>query len=70
MTDPIESRLMEVESRLAHQERLAEELSSVMAEQARTIDILTRQARQLTERLEDIEADWKQPPAHERPPHY
>ena len=70
MTDSDESRLMEVESRLAHHERMAEELSSVMAEQARTIDILTRQVRQLTERLEDIEADWKRPPAHEKPPHY
>lgn len=70
MTDPTETRLMEVESRLAHQERLAEELSSVMAEQAHTIDILKLQVRQLTERLEDIEADWKRPPAHEKPPHY
>ncbi len=70
MTDPIESRLTEVESRLAHHERLAEELSSVMAEQVRTIDILTLQVRQLTERLEDIEAERERSPADEKPPHY
>ena len=70
MTDPMESRLTEVESRLAHHERLAEELSSVMAEQVRTIDLLTLQVRQLTERLEDIEAERERSPADEKPPHY
>ncbi len=70
MTEPVEARLMEVESRLAHHERMAEELSSVMAEQARAIDVLTLQVRRLTARLEEIEADWERSPADEKPPHY
>ena len=45
-----ESRLTELESRLAHHERMAEEMSAVLFEQGRTIDLLTAQMRRLRAR--------------------
>jgi len=64
-------RLVELESRLAHHERMAEELSAVVAEQGRTIELLTRQVRRLTDRLLDAEAGWQRSPQDDKPPpHY
>lgn len=70
--DPsIESRLVDLEARLAHHERMAEELSTVMFEQGRTIDLLTAQVRRLRERLADLEAGVERSPQDDRPPpHY
>ncbi|WP_316976328.1 SlyX family protein [Shumkonia mesophila] len=70
MTDPVESRLIDLEIRLAHHERLAEDLSSVMAEQGQVIDRLALQVRRLAERLGDLEAGWRPPQDDKPPPHY
>ncbi|HYD68935.1 SlyX family protein [Azospirillum sp.] len=70
--DPsLECRLIDLETRLAHHERMAEELSTVMFEQGRTIDLLTAQVRRLRERLADLEAGVERSPQDDRPPpHY
>jgi len=66
-----EQRLTELETRLAHHERMAEELSSVMFEQGRTIDLLTLQVRRLRERVAELEAGPQRAPQDEAPPpHY
>ena len=71
MSDPVESRLVELEIRLAHHERLAEDLSAVIAEQGGVIDRLTLQMRRLAERLGELEAGWPRPPQDDKPPpHY
>ncbi len=71
MSDPNETRITELERRLALYERMAEELSAVLAEQDKRIDILTRQVRRLTGRLLDLEAGWEPSPQDEKPPpHY
>ncbi|MDX9860667.1 MAG: SlyX family protein [Rhodospirillales bacterium] len=71
MTDPVESRLIELEIRLAHHERLADDLSAVLAEQGRAIDQLTQQMRRLAERLGELEAGWPRPSQDDKPPpHY
>jgi SlyX protein len=71
MSDTLERRLIDLETRMAHHERMAEELSQVVAEQARTIDGLNRRIRFLTERLTEAEAGWERSPQDERPPpHY
>jgi len=70
MDEDLETRLIELESRLAHQERMAEELSSVMAEQGRLLDVLTAQLRQVTDRLLDMEDDRYRAPDDKPPPHY
>ncbi|WP_029010158.1 SlyX family protein [Azospirillum halopraeferens] len=70
MTDA-ESRLIDLESRLAHHERMAEELSAVLYAQGRTIEALTARVRRLTERLAAVEAGGPRSPADDRPPpHY
>lgn len=67
----IEERLIALESRLTHHERMAEEMSDVIAEQQRTIDLLTLQMRRLSERMRDMAAGWSPSPQDDRPPpHY
>lgn len=69
--EDMEQRLIDLETRLAHHERTAEELSDVIAEQGRTIDRMTLQIRRLVERLLDLEAGPQQSPQDDKPPpHY
>lgn len=69
--DDLEARLVELEMRLAHHERMAEELSDVIADQGRTIDRLTLQMRRLIERLLEVEAGGQRSPQDDKPPpHY
>jgi len=71
MDDAVEHRLTELEMRLAHHERMAEELSSVMFEQGRTIDLLTAQGRRLRDRVAELESGMSRAPQDEPPPpHY
>ncbi len=71
VTDELQQRLIALESRITHHERMAEELSDVLSEQQRTIDLLTAQVRRLTARLQDMAADWSPSPQDDRPPpHY
>ncbi|HYD29404.1 MAG TPA: SlyX family protein [Azospirillaceae bacterium] len=71
MDDIVDRRLTELESRLAHHERMAEELSAVMFEQGRTIGLLTAQVRRLVERLAAAEAGMERSPQDDKPPpHY
>jgi SlyX protein len=68
MTD---TRLTEMESRLAHHERMTEDVSAVLTEQGRAIDALTLQLRRLTERIAELEAGAASaPPDDQPPPHY
>jgi len=71
MSDPVESRLVELEIRLAHHERLAEDLSAVMAEQGRIIDRMAVQVRRLSDRLAELETGWPRSLQDDKPPpHY
>lgn len=71
MTDPTDKRLTDLEIRAAHFERLEEEVSSVVAEHAKTIDILNAQVRRLAERLRELEEKATLlPPDDKPPPHY
>lgn len=60
-----ESRLADLELRFMTLERFTQELSDVVAEQGRTIEALTTQAKRLDERL--LAQGGEQP---DRPPHY
>ncbi len=67
----LEARLIGLETRLAHHERLAEELSDVIAQQDKTIIALTAQVRKLTQRLGDMDGGWSASPQDgQPPPHY
>lgn len=66
-----DARLTELEIRAAHYERMAEELSSVIADQGRTLDILVERVRRLVERVRELEAGWERSPQDDKPPpHY
>jgi SlyX protein len=66
-----EQRLIALESRLTHHERMAEEMSDVIADQQRAIDVLTLQVRRLGERLREMAAGWSPSPQDDKPPpHY
>lgn len=72
MSESLEQRVIELERRLMLHERMAEELSSVVAEQARTIDALTLRVRKLLERMQTVETvAWDRSPQDDQPPpHY
>jgi SlyX protein len=71
MDEMLENRLVELESRIAHHERMAEDLSSVIAEQGRIIDLLTQRMQRLVSRMRDMEAGWERSPQDDKPPpHY
>lgn len=72
MTDPaLEARIVELESRLAHFERMAEDLSAVIAEQGKTLDLVTTQFRRLVSHVREMESGTSRSPQDEPPPpHY
>ncbi len=63
-----EQRLIAIETALAEQERMLEDLNQVIIEQGRTIDRLLKQQRYL---LDVVQADAVKPQSEETPPpHY
>jgi SlyX protein len=63
--------MTDLEIRLAHYERMLDEMSEVMARQDQTIDLMAAQIRRLQERLRDMSAGWQASPQDEKPPpHY
>lgn len=70
MSEDLEQRLIELEQRLSFSERMAEDLSGVVIEQGRTIDMLGKQLAELRKRFEET-ATWQPSPQDEQPPpHY
>jgi len=64
-----EKRLVEIESALAHMEKLTESLNETVIEQGKTIRRLSQQVEQLTESL--AETDMKSIKDNiTKPPHY
>lgn len=64
-------KIADLESRLAQQEHTLDELSGVVAEQSRVIDLYREQLRRLTDRMMNVEdtAPGKGPD-EPPPPHY
>ena len=70
MTIDLEQRLVEVERRLSYAERTAEDLSAVVAGQARELERLNLKIAALIKRLQEM-ANWEPSPHDDRPPpHY
>ncbi|MCK1543833.1 SlyX family protein [Bradyrhizobium sp. 147] len=72
MTNEIKTlseRIDTLEMRLSYQDDTIETLNQTITAQWKQIDALTRQIAQLSERLQDAEANAPGP-ANERPPHY
>lgn len=67
----IEQRFIDLESKLAHQDLLLEELHQVIYEQQKTIDRMEEKITVLVKRLKDsATADLEIGSANEKPPHY
>ncbi len=71
MNEIDESRLIALEIRVAHYERMIDDMSDLVARQANDIDRLTLQIRRLGDKLRETAEDWQRSPQDERPPpHY
>jgi SlyX protein len=70
MSEALERRLIDLEARIAHHERMAEELSAVIYDQGKTIDALLRQLQRLKGRILEMEDGGNRVPPNEKPPHY
>ncbi len=70
MTDDtkLEERLVELESRSMHQERLIDDLNGIVIEQRKQLDRLQRELARLKEQVRNPSADDGQ--HDETPPHY
>jgi SlyX protein len=65
-----ESRLIELETKLAFAEDLLETLNQTVARQQGQIDSLQQQLRLLHQQLKDAQPDATSGPRDEIPPHY
>jgi SlyX protein len=65
----LSERIDTLETRLTYQDETIEQLNQTITAQWKQIDALTRQIAQLSERLQETEANAPGP-ANERPPHY
>lgn len=65
-----ETRLMELEIRVAEQEKTVEELSSVLAGQWKTIDQLNKKLSALTDRFLTLEGQTAPEIPVTKPPHW
>lgn len=72
--DPLhENRLIDIETKLAHQELLVDELNGIVTGQQRRIDTLEARCQALLERLRSLGdggGAGTGSPDEERPPHY
>ncbi len=72
MTKINKDRLTDIEVQSSHLQRTVDELSDVVAVQAKEIDLLTRRVQMLMERMaeEDIVSGDAAPLADQKPPHW
>ena len=64
-------RLIALETRLAHHERMAEDMSDQLSRQAKIIDALVARMAIFQERLAELAQGWQRSPQDDRPPpHY
>ena len=66
-----EDRLVQIETKLAHQEQMLMELDDALTTQQSTIMTLERMCASMAERMQSLGGDeTATPPGDERPPHY
>ena len=66
-----DERLIQIETKLAHQEQMLMELDNALTTQQSTIMTLERMCASMADRLQSLGGDeTAAPPGDERPPHY
>jgi SlyX protein len=68
--ETVNTRIEQMEARIAHQERTIEDLNNSVTEQWRQIDGLTKQVERLAARLQHVEDNVLPGAAEPPPPHY
>lgn len=67
----VEDRLVEIETKLVHQEDLVDALNQMVYQQQKKIDELGALCSALARQIKDMRAAANEPgAAHEKPPHY
>lgn len=67
----VEERLIDVETKIAHQEVQIEDLNQTIIRQQATIDLLETKITKLIERFKEVVGGTHEiGPANEKPPHY
>lgn len=72
-TNPYEQRLVDLEIRLTYQQKLIDELNSVVTEQTMTLLKLEKSIGTLVEHHDQLQRQLREQSSnlpHERPPHY
>lgn len=68
--EALNTRIETLETRLAHQDRLLEDLNATVTDQWKRIEGLTRQIARLDEQLQDVRDSGGSAGEQEPPPHY
>jgi len=69
-TEALSERIDALEMRLTHQERIIEDLNTIVIDQWKRIDALTRQLANLADRVQEAEDNAGLTPPDRPPPHY
>lgn len=72
-TNPLEQRLVDLEMRLTYQQKLIDELNSVVTEQTMTLLRLEKSVGTLVQHHDQMQRQLREQSPnlpHERPPHY
>jgi SlyX protein len=68
--EALTARIDALETRLAHQDRVVEDLNATVTDQWKQIETLTRRLARLDEQLQDVRASAAPGGEQEPPPHY
>ena len=68
--ETVNTRIEQLEMRIAHQDRTIEDLNRSVTEQWRQIDDLTKQVERMATRLQHVEDNAPPGAAEPPPPHY
>ena len=68
--DPMETKLVDIETRMAFQDDTIQQLSDVIYRQQQQIDKLERTAQMLVDKIQDLMQDLPGKVVDEKPPHY
>ncbi len=70
--DSLEARVIQVETQLAHQQLLSDQLNEVLIEQGKQLMRMERIILRLENQLKELQHVSREPrgPADEKPPHY
>lgn len=68
--DEIQTHLIQLETKISHQEVAIDELKQTVFDQHTAIEKLEKALKRLTDRVEGIDGGPQVGPGNEKPPHY